>query len=58
MPRTARMVIPNEPHHVIQRGNRRQPVFFHDEDYELYKELLAEWCYHEGVKICENRDSI
>ena len=51
MPRTARIVIPGIPHHVVQRGNRRQPVFFRDEDYELYKEFLAEWAYREGVQI-------
>ncbi len=28
MPRTARLVIPDCPHHVIQRGNRRQQTFF------------------------------
>ncbi|MFD1328874.1 transposase [Mycoplana ramosa] len=51
MPRTARIVIPGIPHHVTQRGNRRQPVFFRDEDYELYKELLAECCGRAGVSI-------
>ena len=28
MPRIARIVVPREPHHVIQRGNRRLPTFF------------------------------
>ena len=27
MPRIARIVIPHYPHHVTQRGNRRQRVF-------------------------------
>ncbi len=31
MLRIARVVIPDIPHHIIQRGNRRQPVFFSDE---------------------------
>jgi putative transposase len=31
MPRIARTVIPGAPHHVTQRGNRRQDVFFDDE---------------------------
>jgi len=31
MPRIARIVIPDVPHHVTQRGNRRQDVFFDDE---------------------------
>jgi putative transposase len=40
MPRVARVVIPGCPHHVIQRGNRRQKTFFSDGDKELYLELL------------------
>jgi len=28
MTRLARIVVPQVPHHVTQRGNRRQPVFF------------------------------
>jgi len=43
MPRTARLVIPDVPHHIIQRGNRRQPVFFKDEDRSFYLALLLKW---------------
>lgn len=32
------------PHHVIQRGNRRQQTFFNDEDYQSYLNLMSEWC--------------
>jgi hypothetical protein len=32
MPRAARLVVPGLPHHVTQRGNRRQPTFFGDSD--------------------------
>jgi putative transposase len=32
MARLARIVIPGVPHHVTQRGNRRLPVFFSDDD--------------------------
>ncbi len=39
------------PHHITQRGNRRQDVFFTDSDYEYYFELLVEWCTHEGIEI-------
>ena len=28
MARVARVVVPGLPHHVTQRGNRREPVFF------------------------------
>ncbi len=38
----ARIVVPDHPHHVTQRGNRRQPIFFEDGDYALYRDLLAE----------------
>ncbi|MBT8149348.1 MAG: transposase, partial [Gammaproteobacteria bacterium] len=37
----ARLVVPNYPHHCTQRGNRRMPVFFSDDDYALYKTYLA-----------------
>jgi hypothetical protein len=32
MPRLARIVVPDIPHHVTQRGANRQDVFFSDED--------------------------
>ncbi len=51
MPRMARVVIPDIPHHVIQRGNRRQAVFFSDSDYEFYKKLLIHYCKREQVEI-------
>lgn len=51
MARLARLVIPGLPHHITQRGNRRQQTFFNDGDYEAYLELMAEWCREEGVEI-------
>lgn len=41
MPRLARIVIPDVAHHVTQRGNRRLPVFFGDDDRRDYLALLA-----------------
>jgi putative transposase len=41
MARIARVVVPDYPHHVTQRGNRRQEVFFSDTDYEIYLSFLA-----------------
>lgn len=41
MARIARVVVPKFPHHITQRGNRRQPVFFSDDDYHAYIELLT-----------------
>jgi len=42
MPRIARLVVPGYPHHVTQRGNRRQQTFFEESDYLAYVELLRE----------------
>ena len=39
------------PHHVTQRGDRRQQTFFNDGDYAAYLELMADWCRQEGVAI-------
>jgi putative transposase len=33
MARLARVVVPGVAHHVTQRGNRRRPTFFQEEDY-------------------------
>jgi putative transposase len=51
MARLARVVAAGLPHHVTQRGNRRQQVFFGDDDYEAYRTLLAEGCRAAGVAI-------
>ncbi len=51
MARLARLVVPGLPHHITQRGNRRQQVFFDDGDYAAYIELLSEWCGEFGVEI-------
>ncbi len=44
MARLARVVIPEMPHHITQRANRRHQTFFHDEDYAAYVELTADGC--------------
>ena len=36
MPRTARIVVPDFPHHITQRGNYKQDVFLGDDDRERY----------------------
>lgn len=41
MPRIARVVVPNYPHHITQRGNRRQRVFFCDGDYVAYLKFIS-----------------
>jgi putative transposase len=51
MARLARVVIPGLPHHVTQRGNGRAKVFFDDDDYALYRDLLASHCRAAEVEI-------
>lgn len=42
MARLPRFILPGIPHHVTQRGNRRERTFFEEEDYALYLDLLAD----------------
>ena len=51
MARIARVVAAGYPHHITQRGNRRQQTFFNDEDFQTYIDLMAEWCERCGVEI-------
>ena len=51
MARLARIVAPGLPHHITQRGNRRQKTFFHDDDYQQYLNLMREWCERHSVEI-------
>lgn len=43
MARIARIVIPGCPHHVTQRGNHRQQVFYSDSEHEFYLMLLQKY---------------
>ncbi|WP_321533277.1 transposase [uncultured Desulfuromonas sp.] len=38
-----RIVVPEYPHHVTQRGNTRATVFFDNEDRQQYLKLLAKY---------------
>ena len=51
MARIARVVVESLPHHITQRGNRRQETFFSDEDYAAYIDLMAQWCRKYAVDI-------
>lgn len=51
MPRFARLVVPDYPHHVVQRGCRRQQTFFCDADYSTYRDLLAEQLPKAGADL-------
>lgn len=51
MARLARVVLPGYPHHITQRGNRRQDVFFQESDYHYYLKQLKINCDKQGVDI-------
>ena len=54
MPRAARLVLPGIPHHVTQRGNRRQPTFFSDADYAALHRAaspLVREARHQGLGL-------
>src|SRR5437660_1522666 len=51
MARLARAVIPGLPHHITQRGNRRQSTFFCDGDFAFYLAVVAEECARHEVQV-------
>lgn len=51
MARIARVVVPGFPHHVTQRGNRRQRTFFGATDYHYYLELLGKFSAETGTAV-------
>jgi putative transposase len=51
MPRLARPIFAGVPHHITQRGNRRENVFFSDADREAYLEWLRDYGAKHGVEV-------
>ena len=51
MPRKARILVPNCPHHIVQRGHNRKALFIGDEDKQYYLDNLKEWKENLGVKL-------
>lgn len=51
MARLPRLTLPGYPHHIIQRGNNRQPIFAGTPDYETLLGLLAEYARKFQVAI-------
>lgn len=51
MPRMGRVVVPNYPHHVVQRGHNRQVVFASDADCRCYLENLRELRDAFGIRV-------
>ena len=51
MARLPRLVIPHQPHHVIQRGNDRQLIFRDSSDYGIFLDWLRESAKQFNVAI-------
>ena len=51
MARIARLVVPGLPHHIVQRGNRNQSVFFSNSDRFRYLYHLRKISYEYGVSF-------
>ena len=51
MQRLSRTVFAGVPHHVTQRGNSRETVFFTDEDCYAYLDALREYCRKHRVEV-------
>jgi putative transposase len=51
VPRLARIVIPQCPHHLTQRGNERRDVFFAPSDREVYLGLLKKYADFYGAEV-------
>ncbi|MCX5684044.1 MAG: transposase [Planctomycetota bacterium] len=51
MPRSARLVIPGLPHHVVQRAARGKALFFTDADRRRYLDLLAGYAAAHRLRI-------
>jgi len=51
MARLGRYFIPEQPLHLIQRGNNREAIFFCDEDYQRYRAWLGEAATGNGCSV-------
>jgi putative transposase len=51
MARLKRYFIPEQPQHVIQRGNNREPTFAAAADYQFYLDVLRKASERHGLRI-------
>ncbi len=51
MPRPTRLILPGQTHHIVQRGNNRQAVFFSDDDRQFFLKRLGEALGAEGCAL-------
>lgn len=42
MARSARLVLPHQPHHILQKGNNQEQIFCEEEDYLFFLRQLRE----------------
>jgi len=55
MSRLPRICVPDCPHHVTARGNRREPIFFEDGDQDIYCDMLAGQMRKANVEVWAQR---
>ncbi len=51
MPRQPRIIIKDQPHHIIQRGNNKQVIFITNKDYHFYLKVLKDACIKHNCKL-------
>ena len=51
MARLPRIILPNYPHHIVQRSHNRNAVFVDDQDYQYYLRSLEELKSDYGIKV-------
>jgi putative transposase len=51
MPRIARIVVPEYPHHITHRGNYKQVIFEEESDYIFYSQLVEKYFQKNRLKI-------
>lgn len=51
MPKFRRLVVPGHPHHITQRGVRRQRIFFNDHHYRTYLSIAKRFSLEVDIEI-------
>lgn len=51
MPRSSRLILPHQTHHIVQRGNNRQAVFFSEDDRQVFLRWLGQALATEGCAL-------
>lgn len=61
MPRMARVVRIDSPHHITQRGDNRARLFFDEGDRKYYLQILADYCGEYSIEVwayCSTEDNV